>query len=94
MLYPITTATRTLTDLSGIWKFIINKELKEIDVKQSLPTKDVMAVPASFNDQGVISEIRDHSSFVWYETEMSIAKPLLNKRIALMHILYLIFFSA
>lgn len=21
MLYPITTATRTLTDLSGIWKF-------------------------------------------------------------------------
>lgn len=62
---------------------MINKELKEIDVKQSLPTKDVMAVPASFNDQGVISEIRDHSSFVWYETEMSIVKPLLNERLVL-----------
>ena len=83
MLYPITTATRTLTDLSGIWKFMIDKELKEIDVKEPLPTKDVMAVPASFNDQGVISEIRDHNGFVWYETEISIAKPILRERLVL-----------
>lgn len=83
MLYPITTATRTLTDLNGIWKFMIDKEIKEIDVQQPLPTKEVMAVPASFNDQGVISEIRDHNGFVWYETELSIAKPVLSERLVL-----------
>lgn len=53
MLYPITTASRTLTDLSRVWKFMIDKEIKEVDVNQPLPTKDVMAVPASFNEQGV-----------------------------------------
>ena len=83
MLYPIATATRTLTDLSGIWKFMIDKETKEMDVKHPLPTKEVMAVPASFNDQGVISEIRDHNGFVWYETELSIAKPVLSERLVL-----------
>jgi beta-glucuronidase len=83
MLFPITTDSRTLSDLSGVCRFMVDKEIVKTDVTKPLPTKEVMAVPASFNDQGAISEIRNHSGFVWYETEFSIAKPLLNERIVL-----------
>ena len=61
MLYPIATDSRILMDLSGIWKFMIDKEIEEIDVKKALPTDEVMAVPASFNDQTISQEIRQHN---------------------------------
>ena len=32
MLYPITTDSRVVMDLSGIWKFMIDDEVDEIDV--------------------------------------------------------------
>ena len=35
MLYPIATESRILMDLSGIWKFMIDKEVEEIDVKKA-----------------------------------------------------------
>lgn len=83
MLYPIATDSRVLMDLSGIWKFMIDKEIEPVDVTKELPTMEVMAVPASFNDQTVSQEIRQHSGFVWYEKEFSIAKALRNERLVL-----------
>lgn len=83
MLYPITTESRTLTDLSGTWKFCLEDDAKTVDVKKPLDTDSYMAVPGSFNDQGVISEIRHHVGNVWYEREFTIAKPLLSERIVL-----------
>lgn len=83
MLYPITTESRTLTDLSGTWKFYLDDETKTIDVNNPLQTDSFMAVPGSFNDQGVISEIRHHVGTVWYEREFTIANPLLSERIVL-----------
>lgn len=83
MLYPIATESRTLTDLNGVWKFYLDDETKEIDVMKPLVTDAVMAVPGSFNDQGVLSEIRRHVGTVWYEKEFTIAKPLLSERIVL-----------
>lgn len=83
MLYPITTESRTLTDLSGVWKFYLADDSQEIDVTKPLETKDNMAVPGSFNDQGVLKEIRNHTGVVWYETEFTVAKPLLTERIVL-----------
>ena len=35
MLYPIATESRVLMDLSGVWKFMIDKEVEEIDVTQA-----------------------------------------------------------
>ena len=58
MLYPIATDSRVLMDLSGVWKFMIDEEVNEVDVNQPLPTDEVMAVPASFNDQTVKQKIR------------------------------------
>ncbi|MBM6615719.1 beta-glucuronidase [Desemzia sp. RIT804] len=83
MLYPITTESRTLSDLSGVWKFYLDDDTKKVDVTKPLETEAVMAVPGSFNDQGVLSEIRHHTGVVWYETEFTVAKPLLSERIVL-----------
>ena len=83
MLYPISTASRVVMDLSGIWKFMIDKEVEPIDVTKPLPTDEVMAVPASFNDQTVSQEIREHSGYIWYEKEFSVPKVLRSERLVL-----------
>lgn len=83
MLYPITSESRTLTDLSGAWKFYLDDETTTVDVEKPLETDAYMAVPGSFNDQGVISEIRHHVGTVWYERDFTIANPLLSERIVL-----------
>ncbi|WP_338471862.1 beta-glucuronidase [Niallia sp. XMNu-256] len=83
MLYPIATDSRVVMDLSGVWKFMIDKEVEPIEVSQQLPTNEVMAVPASFNDQTPIKEIREHSGYIWYEREFSVAKALRNERLVL-----------
>ncbi|MBS4212457.1 beta-glucuronidase [Neobacillus rhizophilus] len=83
MLYPISTDSRVVMDLSGVWKFMIDDEVKEVDVNQPLPTGEPMAVPASFNDQAVSAEIRQHSGYVWYEREFTVAKALRDERLVL-----------
>jgi len=83
MLYPIATDSRVVMNLSGIWKFMIDKEETAIDVNHPLPTKELMAVPASFNDQAVLAEIRQHNGYVWYETDFTVAKALQDQRIVL-----------
>lgn len=83
MLYPLTTPSRTLLDLSGLWKFMIDEETTPIDPKKLLPTEDVVSVPASFNDQTASKKIREHNGFVWYETSFDIAKPLASQRLVL-----------
>lgn len=83
MLYPINTETRQLFDLSGIWKFKLVGYKEDVDVSKALDTDDVMAVPGSYNDQGVIQSIRQHVGDVYYEREIMIPKHLDGERIVL-----------
>lgn len=83
MLYPIVTETRNVIDLSGIWKFYLDDESKKVDVTKPLETDDVMAVPGSFNDQGIVSDIRNYSGTVWYEREFVVPTQLLDERLVL-----------
>ncbi len=83
MLYPILTETRNLIDLSGIWKFYLDDETREVDVTQPLETEEVIAVPGSFNDQAVFSEIRNHAGTVWYEREFVVPKAIQDERLVL-----------
>src|SRR5690606_7956474 len=83
MLYPIATNSRVVIDLNGVWKFMIDNEVKEHDVSKPLPTQELMAVPASFNDQAVLAEIRQHNGYVWYERDFTVAQPLHEERIVL-----------
>ena len=83
MLYPIATETRAVMDLNGVWRFMMDHEVEEVDVAQPLASSELIAVPASFNDQTVSQEIRQHNGYFWYEREFSVAKALRNERLVL-----------
>ncbi|WP_077328366.1 beta-glucuronidase [Virgibacillus siamensis] len=85
MLYPITTDTRGVIDLNGIWNFKLDNGsgFDEKWYASKLEDAISMAVPASYNDAGVISEIRDHVGWVWYEREFSLPAYMKNERIVL-----------
>ncbi|NLJ64029.1 MAG: beta-glucuronidase [Christensenellaceae bacterium] len=83
MLYPISTKTRTVQDLNGIWKFKLEDDRAPNDVSTPLETDRHMFVPGSFNDQGVTRDIRMHVGYVWYEREFVIPDFLLNQRVVL-----------
>lgn len=78
MLYPEQTATRTLEDLSGIWKFKL--EQAPVDPAKPLTDYQWMAVPASFNDQVMDLKERNHIGYFWYETSFNVPVDQLKKR--------------
>ncbi|AGA59022.1 beta-galactosidase/beta-glucuronidase [Thermobacillus composti KWC4] len=85
MLYPIVTETRTVIDLSGIWNFKLDNGSGFAEEWHKAPLKDPisMAVPASFNDIGVTSDIRNHVGWVWYERDFTVPNRLFSQRIVL-----------
>ena len=83
MLYPIMNETRTLLDLNGIWKFLRAEPGYHHDPSKPLVTKEVMAVPGSYNDQGALDAIRFHIGDVWYEREFILPDSLLAERLVL-----------
>ncbi|MCD8810140.1 beta-glucuronidase [Mammaliicoccus sciuri] len=80
MLYPTMTETRNVIDLSGIWSFKLIKYKGEYDVTTEIDTDLQMAVPGSYNDQGVVSSIRNHVGKVVYETTFTIPNVLQQER--------------
>ncbi|MEB6170058.1 beta-glucuronidase [Staphylococcus pseudoxylosus] len=83
MLYPVVNEFRSMIDLNGIWLFKLEENEDHIDVSQPLNTEQVMAVPGSFNDQGVTANIRNHVGNVWYERTFTVPNVLNNERIVL-----------
>lgn len=83
MLYPVINEHRSIIDLNGIWDFKLEGVDDQIDVTRPLNTELVMAVPGSYNDQGVTSDIRNHVGNVWYERTFTIPNVLSNERIVL-----------
>jgi len=85
MLYPINTESRGVIDLNGIWKFKLDQGNGSKDKWYESGLTDTlnMAVPASYNDIGVLGEIRNHVGWVWYEREFTIPAYLTNQRIML-----------
>ncbi len=72
MLYPITTLTREMQSLDGIWKLNYDKDRlgktkKYFEVAPS-SVKEI-AVPASLNEQIVGREYYLHMDWVWYFNE-------------------------
>lgn len=71
MLYPLATETRQLIDLSGEWQF---KFANHTDWQS-------IAVPASFNDQLVLSECKNYVGDFCYQTEFYLTPAMLKERI-------------
>lgn len=61
MLYPESNECRMVTSLDGFWNFKV--EDQQLDPAQPLPNPIPMAVPASFNDQVIDQQIRNHDIF-------------------------------
>ncbi len=80
MLFPISTETRGKLSLDGIWKFRVDPEDGSCDVKEKIKDYKLMAVPASFNDQTVDTEVRMHAGYFIYEREFVLRKEDLEKR--------------
>ena len=84
MLYPILSSSRTVMDLSGIWKFkCINDLEPDQYVNKWNDNYDTMAVPASYNDLKENESLRDHYGFVLYQKDITIAQVLRSERIVL-----------
>lgn len=70
MLYPLSTKTRELIDLSGIWEFNFENEKKQN-----------IAVPGSFNDQVVGHRAKHYIGDMFYEKDFIVNEAMLLKRI-------------
>ena len=76
MLYPKTTASRRAVSMDGMWKFYLDREERgEKDgFADGIPGKDLIPVPASFQDFYTEKDIREFTGDVWYEKEMFVPK--------------------
>jgi len=86
MLYPKENEKRELKNLSGIWRFKIDKSNRGIEERwYEKPLEDAipMPVPSSYNDITQDPSIRDHIGYVWYEREFYIPEHWKGKRIFL-----------
>lgn len=85
MLYPILNDARTLIDLSGLWSFQLDdgKGFEEEWMKKPLPEAELIAVPASYNDQKEKAAYRDHYGWAFYQKEIQVPQVLRSQRIVL-----------
>ena len=83
MLYPVINEKRQIIDLNGIWNFKLEDDASPVDISKPLDTELVMAVPGSYNDQGVNAKIRNHVGNVWYERTIVIPEMMQDERIVL-----------
>jgi beta-glucuronidase len=84
MLYPIESETREIKNLSGIWKFKLDKDgigEKEEWFLKKLSDTVLMPVPASYNDITQDTSVRDHVGDVWYQTSFFVPVLWEEKRI-------------
>lgn len=72
MLIPQANDTRMVSSLDGFWKFKVEQPNEKIDPQIALTDAMTMAVPASFNDQILDQQVRNHDGYFWYETHFSI----------------------
>ncbi len=72
MLYPRTTKSRRAVSMDGMWKFHLDQEEwgEEKGFAEGIPGKDLIPVPASFQDFYTGKEIREFTGDVWYEKDI------------------------
>ena len=67
MLYPIMNRSRSLIDLGGVWQFQLGDETEPEDLWSGPQEMDLIAVPASYNDQKDDPSYRNHYGWAYYE---------------------------
>lgn len=67
MLYPIMNRSRSLIDLGGVWQFQLGDETEPEDLWSGPQEMDLIAVPASYNDQKDDPAYRNHYGWAYYK---------------------------
>lgn len=83
MLKPRFTPTRELVNLDGLWLFALDTEAGNAPWTRILDTKLEAAVPASYNDQFVSPEVRNHVGWVYYQKPVRVPRGWAEDRIVL-----------
>lgn len=85
MLYPIVTESRTVIDLSGVWKFRLDDGtgFEQEWYGRELENAVTMPVPAAYNDLKEDQDYRDHYGWVFYQRTIRIPSVLKAERIML-----------
>ena len=78
MLYPVMTASRSVIDLSGIWKFKLDDGNGLSEKIYAYPLMDAMnmPVPSSYNDLKEDVSFRDHYGWVFYQRRFALPAAL------------------
>lgn len=80
MLYPIMNRARNIIDLGGIWKFRLGDENEPGEVWEQPQEMEMIAVPASYNDQKEDPAYRSHYGWAYYHREVEIPAILKGQR--------------
>lgn len=83
MLKPISTPTRELVRLDGLWRFAVDGEDSPNPWAGVLVTSLEAPVPASYNDVFADQEIRDHVGWVWYQRTVRVPRGWAGERVIL-----------
>ncbi len=86
MLYPQDNEAREVKDLSGIWRFRVDRDgVGHRDQWFARPLADPidMPVPSSYNDLTQDAGIRDHIGDVWYERTFFVPASWKGQRVCL-----------
>jgi len=83
MLYPKSTATRSVIDLSGMWdfKFDFENEGLKLGFKDGFKDGISIPVPSSFQDFFTDKKYKEYTGDVWYQKEFFIDEAFKNKDI-------------
>ena len=71
MLYPAESSSRRAVSMDGMWKFSLDErqEGEKNGWKNGVPGREMIPVPASFQDFYTDKDTREYTGDVWYETD-------------------------
>ena len=83
MLYPRETVSRRAVSLDGMWKFCLDWESagESENWQEGIPGKDMIPVPASFQDFYTEKDIREYAGDLWYERDMFVPGEWKGKQV-------------
>lgn len=83
MLYPMENQIRMVSDLSGIWEFKLGDEAEPDDVWEGMADMELIAVPASYNDQKEERAYREHYGWAYYRRKITVPACWQGQRVML-----------
>lgn len=83
MLYPKINEARSILDLSGIWNFWLGDDTDPGEALEKPGNMELIAVPASYNDQKDDPAYQDHYGWAYYHRTVKVPAYLQGQRLVL-----------